>query len=95
MSALLLGAAGVPAQVIAEDYAETSRQISELVGWRAAAVEQGQNMENFERDTGAAAETMLSTLDHLEQRYGGVTNYLLQCGVSQRQLNALLARFVA
>jgi protein-tyrosine phosphatase len=94
VSALLLGAAGVPAQVIAEDYAETSRQINELVaGWRAAAQKEGQDMQKFERDTGAVAETMLSTLNHLEQRYGGVTNYLLQCGVSQRQLTELLARF--
>ncbi len=95
VSALLLGAAGVPAQVIAEDYAETSRQITELVAsWRAAALKQEQNMQAFERDTGAVAETMLSTLNHLEQRYRGVTNYLLRCGVSQRQLTELLARFV-
>jgi protein-tyrosine phosphatase len=95
VSALLLGAAGVPAQVIADDYAETSRQITEQVaGWRAAALKQGQDMQAFERDTGAVAATMLHTLDHLERRYGGATNYLLQCGVSQRQLNELLARFV-
>jgi len=95
VSALLLGAAGVPAQLIADDYAATSQHISGLVaGWRVAAEAQGQNMENFERDTGAVAETMLRTLNHLEQRYGGAASYLVQCGVSQQQLDELLARFV-
>jgi protein-tyrosine phosphatase len=95
VSALLLDAAGVPAQVIAEDYAETSLQITELVaGWRAAAQEQGQDMEQFTRDTGAVSGTMFRTLNHLEQRYGGAKDYLLQCGVNTHRLNDLMGRFV-
>jgi protein-tyrosine phosphatase len=95
IAALLLGAAGVPAQVIAEDYAETNQQIMGLVaGWRVSAQAQGQDMQKFARDTGAVAETMLKTLNYLEQRYGGVTNYLVQCGVSAHRLSGLLARFV-
>ena len=56
-------------------------------GWRVDAQSQGQDMQKFERDTSAVVKTMVRTLDHLEQRYGGAKNYLLQSGVDARQLD--------
>jgi protein-tyrosine phosphatase len=95
VTALLLGAVGVPIPVIAEDYAETNRHIRPLVArWREDALRQGHDMQRFEIDVAAAAETIISMLAHLQARYGGVTNYLLQCGVTAHQLGQLLTRFV-
>lgn len=96
VTALVLGAVGVPAPVIAQDYAESGGQIASLVAqWRAQAVRQGRDMQQFEREVASVPETILSTLGYLQQRYGGAANYLQQCGVSRRQLDHLLAAFVA
>ena len=95
VAALLLGAVGVPIPFIAQDYAETRLQIAPLVAqWREDALRQGQDMQHFERDVAARSETMIPTLNHLQEHYGGVTNYLLHCGVSYLQLAQLLTRLV-
>jgi protein-tyrosine phosphatase len=95
VSALILSAVGVPAPVIAQDYAETNQHIAPLVArWRADALRQRRDMEQFERDVAAAPETILSALEVVKARYGGVTRYLQHCGVSLRQLDHLLAAFV-
>ena len=90
VAALLLGVAGVSNSLIAEDYAATSHHIAHLVAqWREYAVEHGQDMERFACDVGADAVTMLNTLDDLKQRYGGVPDYLRDCGVTDGQLARL------
>ena len=77
VAALILGAVGDPIPVIAEDYVETNPQIAPLVAqWREDALKQGQDMRRFERDVAAGSETMISTLNYLQERYGGVANYL-------------------
>lgn len=95
VAALLLGAVGVPAAVIAEDYAETTLQIATLVAqWRDDALKQGQDIQHFERAVAAASETMISTLNYLQEQYGGVTNYLQHCGVAHSQLGQLQTHLV-
>jgi protein-tyrosine phosphatase len=90
VAALLLGAVGVPDEVIAEDYALTSERITHLLeAWRLWAIEHGQNMERFEHSVSAEAQTMLETLGHIHERYGGAANYLSTCGVSDPQLERL------
>lgn len=95
MTALLLGAAGVPEEVIAEDYALTNAEIAHLVGeWREYALKHGSDMERFEHDVSADAETMLGTLAHLVHHYGGVTEYLRICGIPVEDLQHLKERLV-
>lgn len=90
VTALLLGAVGVPEQVIAEDYALTTAQIAHLVAeWREYALKHGSDMERFEHDVSADAATMLGTLAHLRHRYGGVAQYLSSCGVTVQDLDRL------
>lgn len=92
ISALLLGLAGVPADVIAEDYAETTRHIGALVErWRAWTVENGGDLKLFEQVVSSNASTMLTTLEYIENQYGGIAQYLLSCGVTTQQLDRLQA----
>lgn len=37
---------------------------------------------------------MINTLDHLEERYGGASNYLRACGVEQHRLTAVRRRLL-
>lgn len=95
VTALLLGAVGVPDTVIAEDYALTSARISHLVAeWRDYTLKQGGDMERFEHDVSADATTMLGVLAHLRQRYGGVGAYLSMCGVPADDLEMLKQRLL-
>ena len=95
IAALILGAVGVTAEVIADDYALTSQQITPLIErLRVNAAEHGRNMQHFERDMASVPQTMLDTLDHLNRRYGGVKDYLAACGVTDQQLVRLRERFV-
>ena len=90
VAALILGAVGVPDEVIAEDYALTSERITHLLeAWRLWAIEHGQDMERFEHNVSAEAQTMLETLGYIYERYGGVANYLSTCGVTDQQLEYL------
>ncbi len=95
IAALVLGAMGVTTTDIAEDYAQTSQHIRHLVAqWQDYAVKNGYDLGKLERDSGAAAETMMNTLDYLTEHYGGARDYLMGCGVNESQLAALRERFV-
>jgi protein-tyrosine phosphatase len=95
VAALLLGVAGVPDGVIADDYAETTAQISHLKPrWLSYAIEHEEDMQRFERNTGSDARTMAVLLDNIRQRYGDIAAYLQHCGVSPDQLEGLKKRFV-
>ncbi|MEP7291332.1 MAG: tyrosine-protein phosphatase [Chloroflexota bacterium] len=90
VAALLLGAVGVPDEVIAEDYALTSGRITHLHdAWRAWAIQQKQDMSRFEHDVSSETETMLTTLEHIHRQYGGVASYLRTCGVTEQHLSHL------
>jgi protein-tyrosine phosphatase len=95
VTALVLGAIGVPDATIAEDYALSAPQIAHLIKqWREYAVQHGQDMQHFERDVASNSETMISMLNYLTHRYGSVANYLYSCGVSSNQLEHLRMHFV-
>ncbi|MBA3874627.1 MAG: tyrosine-protein phosphatase [Anaerolineae bacterium] len=95
IAGLLLGVVGVPAEVIADDYAQTGQHYAELIPqWRAKGVERGENMAIFDRDVASAPETMVETLAYISTRYGGVEDYLVGCGVGVDQIGTLRERFV-
>jgi protein-tyrosine phosphatase len=95
IAGLLLGAVGVPAEVIADDYAQTSQHYAALIPeWRVRAIERGEDAARFDRDVASAPQTMLETLAYLGTHYGGLTDYLRECGVTAEQIIELRERFV-
>ena len=95
VSALLLGAVGVPDTVIADDFALTDAGIAHVVPlWRATALKSGEDMDAFERGVVTKAESMLELLKHIRQTYGGAAEYLRSIGITDEQLTRLRARFV-
>ncbi len=94
VAALLLGLAGVPDDVIIEDYALSQERLRPL--W-ALMIEEvgGEENANFWLKPTATAEMMHDTLDHLRQRYGGVREYLLEIGLSEEELARLQQRLLA
>jgi protein-tyrosine phosphatase len=88
--ALALGAAGVPHEVIADDYALSEWPLAPLMAEiRARLVQLGLDVERFDRLTPAPREAMLATLAHLDARYGGVTGYLRAIGLTAEQVGGL------
>ena len=95
ISALLLGAVGVPAATIADDYALTAELLrSRELEW----LENGPG-ERAEREAMVAryaptAEVMLAVLAGLTERHGGVEPYLRSTGLDAGDLERLRRRLV-
>jgi len=95
IAGLLLGAVGVPAEVIADDYAQTNEHYAPMIPeWRVRAEARGENLAHFDRDVFSLPETMLEMLQHLTAHYGGVTPYIHTCGVPDSQIMKLREQFV-
>ena len=96
ISALLLGAVGVPDGTIADDYALTA----ELLASRDQEWLENGPGERAEREALLArfaptAEVLLQVLDGLDRRHGGVEGYLLKAGLSPGDLERLRERLLA
>jgi protein-tyrosine phosphatase len=93
--ALALSLAGVPAESVAADYAALDDRMrvhfDEQLALISDPTERSQLAESFT----ARPETMLAALKHLEDKYGGIEQYLRHGGLDHTQLNALRARLVA
>ena len=85
--ALLLSLAGVPREIIAQDYALSEVQLEPLyAAWlEEQSQAQGRTIERpqwmFSRP-----EKMLSLLEYLDREYGGVEGYLEAAGVTQADM---------
>jgi protein-tyrosine phosphatase len=89
VSALLLGLSGVPAEIIASDYAESQVRLQPLYEKRVTEVgDEG----SFWTAPTATEETMYMMLDHLDARYGGTEKYLWASGLSSRETERLKNR---
>ncbi len=88
--ALLLSLAGVPRRMIAEDYAISEAQLEPAYSaWlEEQAQVQGQPVER-PRWMYSRPETMQGTLEHLDQKYGGVEGYLKAIGVPQGDIDRI------
>jgi protein-tyrosine phosphatase len=95
ISALILSLAGVPRQVIAEDYAESDRYLQPLY---QQILESGPDdpLERQRRSDAMLAkpEIMLHALDYLDQEYHGVSAYLEKAGVSKADQVKIRTRLV-
>jgi len=91
--ALLLALAGVPHQLIAEDYAASAAGLQPLFdGWLAEVADDPLQHAKLARDLSALPETMLGVLNYLETRYGGAAGYLRTAGVTAQELRAIRVR---
>lgn len=96
IAALLLGAAGVPDALIAQDYSQSQSEITHLIEqWRDYAVQHGQDMQQFERDVASDPTTILDMLSYIRRQYGGIADYLHRCGVTASQLTQLQVRLTS
>jgi protein-tyrosine phosphatase len=89
--ALMLGVAGVPADLIAADYALSEAQLAGEFTDRARrhALAEGHDWEGYRQLLLSPAAYMLDILAYLDEAHGGVAGYLRAAGLSEEQLAAL------
>ncbi len=93
--ALALGVAGAAPGTIAADYAVTGERLAPYVEKYLATIEDERQREFWRGHQATPVEFMLDVLEHLDEKYGGVTAYLRQGGMTDEQLTALRERLVA
>lgn len=90
--ALLLRLAGVPIDVIAEDYALSAARLRPRhEAWFASAESEEERLR-IERIAATPAEAMRAVLEAVDEQYGGAERYLLDGGLSPEALEAARAR---
>ncbi len=93
---LLLAIAGVPPDVIATDYALSEGCLGApyAEAGRRWLVSRGHTWEQYGYIFQTPPERMLTTLDRLERRWGGVESYLIGEGLEGDELDALRERLL-
>jgi protein-tyrosine phosphatase len=97
ISALLLGLVGVPAETIAADYAMTAELLRprDQAWLEALPPEERAEREALLARYAPTAEVMLTVLEGLGERFGGVEPYLLATGLPRDDLDRLRDRLLA
>lgn len=94
VAAMLLSLAGVDADAIGADYAETDLHLADRYAeWLAAAAPE--RVEAMRDELRCPPEWILGALDHLDQRWGGVEPYLLAGGVPPAVIDGLKAKLIS
>jgi len=95
-AALLLRVAGVPDETIVEDFALSDAHIEpKLPRFRERMQKRGYYSAGAEKMFRAPAPAMRATLAYLDQRYGSTAAYLNGIGVTDAEIAAFTAHFVA
>jgi protein-tyrosine phosphatase len=96
ISALLLGVAGVPEDIIAADYALSARYL--IVRYLTEFPPPEQSASDYTWEDYQAEfcppEAMLMTLAHLTQRYGGIDGYVRSIGLEPDAIGRLRAELL-
>jgi len=92
--ALLLDLVGVDRGLIAADYAVSHGRLRASFAEELARLAPGVRRDRVEVLQSSPPETMLATLDHLHERYGGAAGYLRRHGLTEAHLDALVTRLV-
>ena len=92
LTALLLHAAGVDEETIAQDYALSEERLRERHEAWFEAAESEEELQRLRRIARTPAASMLGVFAELERRYGGVEEYLRETGVSGEELELVRAR---
>jgi len=91
VAALMLSLAGVEPDAIGADYAETDAQLAtRYAEWLARAAPE--RIEEMRAELRCPPDWMLSTLEHVEQKWGGVGAYLEAAGVPPANIARLTAK---
>jgi len=94
VSALLLGVAGVPDEIVAADYAASGPNMEHLFGNWIATAENKSELELRQRLAQAPHTTMIAVLAWLRDQAGGAASYLREVGLTDAQITRLRARLV-
>ena len=96
ISALLLGIAGVPENVIAEDYALSARSLIDRYFAQQAPPESNPGnytWEDYQREF-CPPKAMLRVLDHVNEQYGGIESYVRTTGLNTDQIESIRTALV-
>ncbi len=95
ISAILLSVLGVPDEIIVADYAASKDNLDSIID-RLMSSEGYQNMlDALPPDTmHAEPDTMIDFLARLTEKYGSVTNYAIDAGVTGAQIDGLKSRLL-
>ena len=89
IAALVLGIAGVPRETIVDDYSLTARYlIARHFDQHPDLSPEEYTWKDFQ-DANCHPATMELTRDYLDERHGGITGYLKDAGVTEKQLDAI------
>ena len=92
VAAMLLRLAGVPEDVVAEDYAASEENLRSLHETWIDAAPDDDERERRRRLTPTPRDAMLAVLAELDRRHGGVRGYLLDAGAAEADLDRIRAR---
>lgn len=92
--ALALSLAGVPADLIAADYAAVSDRMRALFAEWVAAVGDPTERDQLTEELSSRPETMITVLDHLQDQYGGVEAYVQHGGLGSGAIAHLRGRLI-
>ena len=93
ISAVLLGALGVPDDLIVADYALSSQNIDAIIERVMNMKSYGDTLKAMPADTlHAKPETMREVVANVSSRYGSMSGYLRESGVSEATLERLRAK---
>lgn len=92
VAAMLLRTAGVPVEVIAEDYALSGIRLEPRHRRWLADAEGDAERARLERITATPGEAMRAVLEAVDRDYGGVEQYLLDGGLAPETLAAVRRR---
>ena len=92
IAALMLSLAGVEPEAIGADYAQTDIQLAgRYQEWLATATTP-ERLESMREELRCPPEWILSTLEHVERRWGGVEAYLEAAGLSLSTITRLQSK---
>lgn len=95
IAALLLGIAGVEANDIVDDYAQTAERIAPILDEiTAGAIARGASPEGFQRLLASEPATMIATLAFIEDEFGSVPAYLSAIGLDASTITRLRNRLL-
>lgn len=93
LALMLLEVAGVPTEVIVDDYALTHDRIDSIRQRLLADAEKnGVAREDMASLLGATPEQLQAAISHLHNRHGGSVEYLTRYGVSQEALQRIRSK---
>lgn len=96
ISALLLGIAGVPEDLIAEDYALSARYLLDRYFAEQAPPEfnhENYTWEDYQREF-CPPDAMLNVLEHIKEHFGGIERYVRTIGLNSDQIGSIRTALV-